>query len=76
MHGNKMMGYFEYDYDEERGIIVIANNLGPDSFLDTCCEEWAHARTNYLCDEDEDPHTASFWAEYGRIVGACREYHW
>jgi hypothetical protein len=75
-HNNSLLGYFEYDYDEERGIIVIANNVGRESFIDTCAEEWAHARTNYLWDDQEDPHTASFWAEYGRIIGAVREHYW
>jgi hypothetical protein len=71
-----MHGYFEFDDDEMRGLIVISNALTHDSFIDTCCEEWAHARTAYLCSGDEDPHTPSFWAEYGRIVQASREHQW
>jgi hypothetical protein len=71
-----MLGYFEFNEDENRGVICIANTCGADSFLDTLCEEWAHARTAYLCTDDEDPHTASFWAEYGRIVSASRDVHW
>lgn len=71
-----MLGYFEFNEDENRGLIAIANTCGADSFIDTCCEEWAHARTAYLCINDEDPHTASFWAEYGRIVSASRDVNW
>lgn len=71
-----MLGYFEFNEDEMRGLIVISNVLTRDSFLDTCCEEWAHARTAYLCDREEDPHHGVFWAEYGRIVGASREHQW
>jgi len=71
-----MHGYFRFDEDEERGIIVISSGCGVDVLLDTLCEELAHARTAYLCTEDEDPHTASFWAEYGRIVSAARRERW
>jgi hypothetical protein len=71
-----MHGYFLLDEDGERGIIVVSSGCSGEIFLDTLCEELAHARTAYLCTEDEDPHTPSFWAEYGRIVSACREQHW
>lgn len=71
-----MHGYFTYDDDSERGVIVIAKNDTPDVIIDTLCEELAHARTVHLCTEDEDPHTSSFWAEYGRIVMAVRERQW
>jgi len=71
-----MLGYFEFNEEDHRGIIVIADTCGVDAFIDTLCEELAHARTAYLCDEDEDPHTPGFWAEYGRIVGASREWNW
>lgn len=69
-------GYFEYDDDTERGVIVIADNAVADVIIDTLCEELAHARTADLCTEDEDPHTPSFWAEYGRIVMAARGETW
>lgn len=70
-----MLGYFEHNEEENRGVICIANTCGADSFIDTLCEEWAHARTAYLCD-DEDPHNGPFWAEYGRIVSASRDINW
>lgn len=69
-------GYFQFDEDEIRGLIVIAESSHPEVILDTLCEELAHARTAYLCTEDEDPHTASFWSEYGRIVMSARECQW
>jgi hypothetical protein len=71
-----MHGYYQYDEDEERGVIVVADNAPADVLIDTLCEELAHARTTHLCTEDEDPHTASFWSEYGRIVMAAREHKW
>ncbi len=71
-----MLGYFDYDEDEDRGKICVADNLELDAMLDTCCEEWAHARTNDLCSDDEDPHHNTFWAEYGRIVMAARGVEW
>ena len=71
-----MHGYFQFDEFEDRGVIVIASNCTVEGMLDTLCEEWAHARTAYLCTEDEDPHTSSFWSEYGRIVSACRKEQW
>jgi hypothetical protein len=69
-------GYFQISDEEDRGVIVIADNAPLDVMIDTLCEELAHARTAYLCTEDEDPHTPSFWSEYGRIVMACREHTW
>ena len=69
-------GYFEFNEDDERGVIVISSSCSAELMLDTLCEELAHARTAYLCTEDEDPHTASFWAEYGRIVCAARREQW
>jgi hypothetical protein len=69
-------GYFLFNDEEVRGVIVIAENATREVMIDTLCEELAHARTAHLCTEDEDPHTPSFWAEYGRIVMACREYTW
>lgn len=71
-----MHGLFQYDEDEERGVIVIADNAVADVIIDTLCEELAHARTVHLCTEEEDPHTPSFWSEYGRIVMACRDHTW
>ncbi len=82
-HPNRMgecMGYFSLDDSEERGVIVLANNLDESGLIDCFLEEWAHARTAYLADEadrDDDPHHhPSFWAEYGRIVKASREVAW
>jgi hypothetical protein len=48
--------------------------------IETYLEEYAHARTTYLVDtndNDEDPHHhPSFWAEYGRLVKSAREIEW
>lgn len=71
-----MHGYFDFDEDEQRGRIVLANTSSLDVLVDTLCEELAHARTAHLCDGEEDPHHPTFWAEYGRIVNAARERAW
>lgn len=74
------LGFFVMDEDEERGMIALQNNVGREVLIDTFLEEWAHARTWFLCDEEdhgEDPwHHPSFWSEYGRIVKAAREVEW
>jgi len=74
------LGYFVMDDEEERGVIVLQKDLGREVLIDTFIEEWAHARTAFLADEEdhsEDPwHHPSFWAEYGRIVKAARDVAW
>jgi hypothetical protein len=74
------LGTFEYDADEDRGIISLLDSQGKDNLIDTFCEEWAHARCNWLLDLEEasaDPHHhPTFWAEYGRIQQAVREIAW
>lgn len=71
-----MLGYFQYIEDEDRGVICVSDALSHDGYIDTLCEEWAHARTADLCGDDEDPHHGPFWQEYGRIVMASREQSW
>lgn len=74
------LGYFEYDDDNDRGIICLLDTQGRDGMIDTFLEEYAHARCSHLIDmedNDEDPHHhPSFWAEYGRLVKASREVEW
>jgi len=71
-----MDGYFLMGDDEASGTIVIADDLDVDGTVAVFLEEYAHARTAYLMDEedeDEDPyHHATFWAELGRITHAYR----
>lgn len=71
------LGYFTMGEDADSGIICLRDTLDHDALIETFVEEWAHARTAWLNDEedhDEDPwHHATFWAEYGRIVKAARE---
>ena len=71
-----MLGYFWYDDEEDRGVICVSDALSHDGFVDTLCEEWAHARTSDLCRDEDDHHNGTFWAEYGRIVMASREQSW
>ena len=74
------LGFFMFDDDEERGTISILNTQDRVGIIDTFVEEWAHARTVYLIDtedNDDDPyHHPSFWSEYGRIQQAARERSW
>lgn len=74
------LGYFEFDDEAERGVISILNTQDRVGVIDTFVEEWAHARTVYLIDtedNDDDPyHHPSFWSEYGRIQQAAREKTW
>lgn len=74
------LGYFAMDEDEERGVIAIRDGQERSSLVETFVEEWAHARTIWLCDSEdnnEDPwHHPAFWAEFGRIVQAAREREW
>jgi hypothetical protein len=74
------LGYFLYDDDNDTGIICLLDSLERNLIIDTFVEEWAHARTAFLCDADdtaEDPwHHPSFWSEYGRITKASREVAW
>jgi protein-tyrosine-phosphatase len=76
-----LLGYFLLNDDADRGVIALRDSLDRDALVETFAEEWAHARTAFLCDEEEldtdDPyHHPSFWAEYGRIVKAVRERPW
>tara|TARA_Y100001973_G_scaffold67524_1_gene98630 strand:+ start:5289 stop:5498 length:210 start_codon:yes stop_codon:yes gene_type:complete len=68
------------DDNMERGTICIVDNCNKSQMVETIVEEWAHARTTFLNDEEDesdDPwHHASFWAEYGRICNAARERKW
>lgn len=74
------LGFFEYDDDTDRGVIAIADTVDREGLIDTFIEEWAHARTTYLIDTEDnsdDPwHHAGFWAEYGRLQCAAREITW
>ena len=74
------LGYFTLNDDADRGVIALRDSLDRDALIETFAEEWAHARTAFLCDEeetDDDPyHHPSFWAEFGRITKACRERSW
>ena len=75
------LGFFLLNDDADRGLIALRDSLDRDALVETFAEEWAHARTAFLCDEEEldndDPyHHPSFWAEFGRIVKACRERSW
>jgi hypothetical protein len=74
------LGFFTFDDDEERGVISILETQDRVGLIDTFVEEWAHARTVYLIDtedNDEDPyHHPSFWSEYGRIQQAARQQEW
>lgn len=77
---DRNLGTFQFDADEERGIIRLLHTLDRDNLIDTFLEEWAHARCAYLVDmedSDSDPdHHASFWSEYGRLQRAAREIAW
>ena len=74
------LGYFEYDDDNDRGMICLCDTQGREGLIDTFLEEYAHGRYSHLIDtedNDEDPHHhPSFWAEYGRLVKAAREVEW
>lgn len=74
------LGYFAMADDADRGVICLLESMDRDALIETFCEEWAHARTAWLNDEeetDDDPwHHATFWAEYGRIVNAARGQTW
>lgn len=74
------MGYLEMDDEEERGLIALDNSLDRENLIATFLEEWAHARTAHLTDEQEDGddpwHHPSFWAEYGRLTKASRDVTW
>lgn len=74
------LGFFVMDDEGERAVIAILDSLDRSALVETFCEEWAHARTAWLCDEEddnEDPwHHPTFWAEYGRLVKASREIVW
>ena len=74
------LGFFVFDDDEERGTISILDTQDRVGLIDTFVEEWAHARTVYLIDtednQDDPYHHPSFWAEYGRIQQAAREQAW
>jgi hypothetical protein len=75
------LGFFLLNDDADRGLIALRDSLDRDALVETFAEEWAHARTAFLCDEEEidtdDPyHHASFWAEFGRITKAVRERTW
>jgi hypothetical protein len=74
------LGYFIYDDDKDTGIICLLDSLERNLIIDTFTEEWAHARTAFLCDAEDhgdDPwHHPSFWSEYGRIVKASRDVAW
>lgn len=77
---DQMLGFFELSDSMESGIIAVCDDLSRELMLDTLIEEYAHARTAWLNDEEEDSedpyHHASFWAEYGRIQKAARAIHW
>jgi len=77
---NDLLGYFLLNDEEDRGVIAVSDQQDLTAMVDTFCEEWAHARTAYLIDtqdNDSDPdHHASFWSEYGRIQKAARERQW
>jgi hypothetical protein len=74
------LGYFDFDDEAERGVIALSETLDHSALIETFLEEYAHARTTYLVDtndNDEDPHHhPSFWAEYGRLVKSAREIEW
>lgn len=74
------LGYFEYDDDEDRAIISILDTQDRVGIIDTFVEEWAHARTTYLIDtednQDDPYHHPTFWSEYGRIQQASRGIEW
>lgn len=74
-----LLGFFEMNYDQERGVICVLDTQDHSGTIDTYVEEWAHARTVSLIDtqDAEDPwHHPTFWAEYGRIQQAVRERPW
>jgi hypothetical protein len=77
---DKHLGFFEFDFETDRGIIALCEAQGREGLIDTFLEEYAHARCSHLIDtedNDEDPHHhPSFWAEYGRLVKASREIEW
>jgi len=67
------------------GVIAVRDSLPRDQLLETLIEEWAHARTHGLGQEDDglrksgEPdqyHHPTFWAEYGRIQVAARGECW
>ncbi len=70
------LGFFSLSDDQESGIICVRDSLDTDLLVETVIEEWSHARTAFLYDQQDtnDPdHHPSFWAEYGRIIKASRE---
>lgn len=74
------LGFFDYDHDEDRGMIALCDAQGRECMIDTFLEEYAHARCWFLVDTedtDEDPHHhATFWSEYGRLINAAKEVQW
>jgi hypothetical protein len=72
--GNRL-GYFDLSDDMESGIIAISDSCSRDEFHDTFYEEWAHARTAFLCNS-ENLHNATFGAEHHQIAMAGREKEW
>jgi hypothetical protein len=77
---NSNLGLFEFCDESERGTISILDTQDRMGVIDTFTEEWAHARTMYLIDTEDnqdDPwHHPSFWSEYGRIQQAARQKEW
>lgn len=75
---DSLLGYFQVvGEDEDRAVIHLLDSQDRTGLIDTFVEEWAHARTMLLIDTEErdDPyHHPAFWAEYGRIQKAVREY--
>jgi hypothetical protein len=75
-----MDGSFEFSECCTRGTICICDDLTVGEAVATFCEEWAHARTAYLEDQEDetgDPHHhATFWSEFGRITTAARRESW
>jgi hypothetical protein len=79
-HMGDMDGYWTLSEDEDSGIIAISEDLNKGEVVATFLEEWAHARTALLIDEEDDAddphHHATFWSELGRITVAAREKKW
>lgn len=75
-----MDGYWKINDDEETGMIAISEDLTKGEVVATFLEEWAHARTAHLTDEEDDNddpyHHPTFWSELGRITVASRERRW
>lgn len=72
-------GYFSFG-EGESSTITIADDLTHGEIVGTFLEEWAHARTAWLTDEEhdgDDPHHhPTFWAELGRLTVAARGESW